>query len=104
MPRTTIALLLDYAAGEYQQELGQAVESAALERGLNLLMVIGGALGSPRSNELALNRVYDWISSNSVEGVILPGVISTQCDTAQLLALRDRLRPLPLCTIGAMIP
>ena len=104
MPRPAIALFLDRPHGEYQEQLQQAVERAAFEHGLNLLTVVGRGLDAPRRGEAALNQVYDLISRESVVGVILAGAVATQCSAERLLALRDRLLPLPLCSIGAGIP
>ena len=103
MQRRTLALLLDHPIGEYQDELRVAVERAALANDLNLLTVIGRALSAPRPGEQALNTIYDRISAPSVAGVIISGVVGTQCTEARLLALRDRLSPLPLCSIGVRI-
>ncbi len=103
MVRRTLALLLDHPIGEYQDAIQQAVEKAALEHDANLLTVIGRALDAPRPGEAALNRIYDLLSARSVAGVIIAGVVGTQCSEERLLALRDRLAPLPLCSIGVRI-
>ncbi len=104
MRRQAIALLLDHPIGEYQEELSQAVERAAFARDLNLFTVIGRALDAPRRTEASLNPVYDLVSSESVVGVIVAGVVATQCLPERLRSLRDELRPLALCSIGARIP
>ena len=75
MKRRTLALLLDHPIGEYQDQLRQAVERAARAHDLNLLTVIGRTLDSPRLGERALNRIYDLVTTRSVSGVIIAGVI-----------------------------
>jgi sigma-B regulation protein RsbU (phosphoserine phosphatase) len=104
MTRRTLALLLDHPIGEYQDELRESVERAALAADANLLIVIGRALDAPRPGELALNRIYGQLSARSVSGVIISGVVGTQCAEQRLLDLRDHFAPLPMCSIGVRIP
>lgn len=104
MERRTLALLLDHPIGEYQDELRQAVERAARAQDLNVLTVIGRTLDSPRPAERTLNRIYDFVTPRRVSGVIIAGVVGTQCSEQRLIALRDRLAPLPMCSIGVRIP
>ncbi|MGC4092571.1 MAG: substrate-binding domain-containing protein [Polyangiaceae bacterium] len=104
MPRPTLALLLDHPIGEYQEELHVAVERAALERGVHLLTLIGRALEPPHAKEAALNRIYELIDRRRVAGVVIAGVIGTQCGEEPLFRLAQRLAPIPLCSVGVRIP
>ncbi|MFZ5893201.1 MAG: SpoIIE family protein phosphatase [Myxococcota bacterium] len=104
MRRPTLALFLDHPIGEYQEELHAAVERAALERGAELLTIIGRALESPRAKEAAQNQIYDLVDSRRVAGAIIAGVIATQCSEGALVRLSERLAPMPLCSIGVRIP
>ena len=104
MRRPAIALFLDHPIGEYQEEIRQVVERAATERGLNVYTVIGRALDAPRRSEAAMNAVYELVTARSVVGVILAGVVANRSTPEHLVTLRDRLRPLALCAIGAEIP
>jgi len=104
MERRTLALLLDHPIGEYQDELRLAVERAGRAHGVNILTLIGRTLDAPRPGERALNRIYDFVTPRRVSAVIIAGVVGTQCTPERLLALRDQLSPLPLCSIGVRIP
>lgn len=102
-PRT-FALFLDYAIGEYQEELRAGVELAARACGAELLTVCGRAIDAQPAREGALNRVYELMDSRRVTAGIIAGAIGTRCSGDALERLAARLAPMPLCSIGVRIP
>src|SRR3954471_11693597 len=66
-----IALLVNYLDRAYQNSFRQALESAARARGGGLLVAVGRGLEHDLPHERALNRVYRWLGTECVDGVVL---------------------------------
>lgn len=99
--RKRIAVITDTLFEAYQNELRKAFERAAQRDGFDLIIVIGRALGHADAAERAQNAVYDWLTPESVDGVVL---LSSTLINFQgldpLRALIQRLGPLPKVSVG----
>lgn len=99
-----IALLVNYLDRAYQIQFRRAFENAARSREIDLLVGVGRELGHS-GHESALNRVYDWISPQSVDAVVvMAAVISNFTGKEGVQRLCHALAPLPCCSIGLLIP
>jgi DNA-binding LacI/PurR family transcriptional regulator/serine phosphatase RsbU (regulator of sigma subunit) len=100
-----IALLINYLDRAYQIQFRKAFENAAQARGVHLFVGVGRELDHVTGHERALNRVYDWISSESVDGVVvMAGLISNFTGKEGVQRLCQALAPLPCCSIGMLLP
>jgi DNA-binding LacI/PurR family transcriptional regulator/serine phosphatase RsbU (regulator of sigma subunit) len=103
--RRRIALLLNDLSTAYQARFLAAIEKAMVERDLNLISVLGRELRHPAEHERAQNVLFDWLSPESIDGVImLSGAMANYCGTEGLVELVSRLKPLPACSIGLALP
>ena len=103
-PRPRIAFVTDTLFGAYQSELRKAFERAALSRGFDLLVIIGRGLGHADPAERAQNLVYEWLTTESLDGaVLLSGTLVNFAGTGPLEGLVARLGALPKVSIGAAL-
>lgn len=85
----------------YQIDLRQAFERVALREGFDLVVVMGRCPGDPDPVERVQNVLYDWITPQSVDGVVLlSGVLVNFLGTAAVDALIARLGSVPKVSIG----
>jgi DNA-binding LacI/PurR family transcriptional regulator/serine phosphatase RsbU (regulator of sigma subunit) len=100
--RKRIAFLSNDLSNAYQASFRAAVERAARQNDLSLVVAIGREVGHPDPHERAQNVVYtDWLGPASVDGVIiLAAATSNFCGKEGLEALCERFAPLPACSIG----
>src|SRR5262245_31213688 len=102
--RKTIALLLDYLAGDYQTGLFDGVSALAAQRDVNVLTVIGRSLGAPRPADSAQNDVYELLGEECVDGVVVgAGSIGIYAGIERLNALCRNYAPLPVVSVGACL-
>jgi len=76
------------------------VERAALSRNVDLLVVMGQCVGARLASEGAQNRIYELLSPECVDGVIVSATLGHYCGPEGLLALCRSYAPLPVCSIG----
>jgi PAS domain S-box-containing protein len=69
--RPTIGLLLDWPGTPYQMKLWSGVADFAREADVNLICFIGGAINSPYTYEQHRNKLYDLISKDRVDGLVI---------------------------------
>jgi DNA-binding LacI/PurR family transcriptional regulator len=85
----------------YQIDLRRAFERVALQEGFDLVVVMGRCPGDPNPVERVQNVLYDWITPQSVDGVVLlSGVLVNFLGTTAVEALVRRLGSLPKVSIG----
>ncbi len=100
-PRKTIALLADGYSSEYAIQVRNAVAREAQRRDVNLLSFAGVRLGAPSPIEATQNRLYDWVSTRRVDGIVLvSSTLGHYCGAPGLEALCRRYAPMPMCSIG----
>jgi sigma-B regulation protein RsbU (phosphoserine phosphatase) len=103
--RRRIALLLNDLSSVYQARFLSAIEKAAARYDFNLLTVLGRELDNPAVQERAQNVLYEWLSPQSIDGVIvLSAAMANHCGTEGLVELCRKLEPLPACSIGLSLP
>lgn len=104
-PRHRLAFVTDGLFGPYQSELRRAFERAALQRGYDVLAVIGRGLGHPDPAERAQNVIYEWLSPDAIDGAaLLSSTLMNFVGSAALEGLIARLGRVPKVSIGAKLP
>jgi PAS domain S-box-containing protein len=99
--RPTIGLLIDDSGDPIARDLWAGAENAATERDANLLCVVGGALRSPAAFAALANVVYDLVSADNVDGLVVwAGGLGRFVGPEELAAFCTRYRPLPLVAAG----
>jgi DNA-binding LacI/PurR family transcriptional regulator/signal transduction histidine kinase/ActR/RegA family two-component response regulator len=96
---------IDRTSGGYESELRAGFEARCRNHDLNLLVVAGLAPDDPRPEYAAHNGIYDLVGPASVDGVILvsPG-LAVHGGLATVTALCEQYRPLPVCSLGMLVP
>lgn len=103
--RARIALLVNFLDSAYQMSLRAAIGRVAVRRGIDLWVAIGRELEHQDRGERALNAVYDWLTPQSVDGVIvIAGALSNFVGTAGVAALCRDLAPVKTSSIGLSLP
>jgi DNA-binding LacI/PurR family transcriptional regulator/signal transduction histidine kinase len=103
-PGWTIGLLTTGFAEGLEKELFEGVAQAAEELGANLTLVAGGRLGSPHGHEASANILYDLVTRERIDGILIrAGAIGifSGLDPMKELCLRFGV---PVVTIGASLP
>jgi DNA-binding LacI/PurR family transcriptional regulator/signal transduction histidine kinase len=100
----TVGLLVDELEDDYQNAILQGVTDAAREKGANLLCFTGGVLKRSRRAFTERNAVYDLVSPESVDGLlIMAGALGNTIGMVELSRYCERFRPLPTCSIAVAV-
>ena len=76
--RPTIGLLINRFEGAYQSTLARGAEAGAEERNANLLIFVGGSLGSADITEESDSIVFELARSQKLDGLIFSaGILAT---------------------------
>ncbi len=103
--RRTVAVLVDYLGGDYQAGIMRGAKTAAEERDVNIVAVVGRPLLAPFPGDRAQNDIYNRVHDETFDGVIVgSGCVGTYAGPEQLAELCERFAPLPLCSIGVRLP
>ncbi len=99
-----VALLLDRIDEPYQSELFEALRSAALERGLSLVCLLGGPprardeSGDPRA------RIFELALCADLAGAVIAAKnLSSRSARTSLASMAELLSPAPTVSLGAML-
>jgi PAS domain S-box-containing protein len=100
--RTTIGLLCDNLTSDFAAQLLLGVADATKAHSSNLLCFPGGALRDPNGLRMQSNVLYDLVSQENIDGLlVMSNFLGTYVNRAELLdRLFDRYRPLPIISIG----
>src|SRR6186713_649132 len=102
--RPRIALLFDTLSSEYAVQLRRAVERSAAARNVDLMVVMGQCVGARLSSQGAQNRIYELLSPDCVDGVIVvSATLGHYSGPEGLLALCRSYAPLPVCSLGVAL-
>jgi DNA-binding LacI/PurR family transcriptional regulator/GAF domain-containing protein len=102
--RPTIALITDQIVYEYQAGIWSGVIATARERDANLICFVGGRLHSSTGFEGQGNVVYDLVSAESVDGlVIMTGAVGSQVAPEETRAFCEGYRSLPMVSVGLVL-
>jgi DNA-binding LacI/PurR family transcriptional regulator/GAF domain-containing protein len=99
--RPTIALIADDIVYEYQAGIWSGVIAAARERDVNLICFAGKRLHSIAGFEAQGNVVYDLVSAERVDGlVILTAALGSRVGLEGIRAFCESYRALPMVSVG----
>ena len=99
--RPTIGFLVDWAGGRYQSQVWPGAVAAAEERDANLIMFSGRSLRAPHGYLIQSNAVYDAISTENIDGmVVLSGTIFNYVTQDEFRLFISRFYPLPVVSIS----
>jgi hypothetical protein len=80
-PRTAIALFITESYGTfYQTSIFSGVVDAVRKLDLNLIIVCGSELNTPRLNFRNANTLYRWVGNENVAGVVITGTLFNYVD------------------------
>lgn len=103
-PRPRIALLFDSLSSEYAVQLRRAVERSAASRNVDVMVVMGQCIGAKPASQGVQNRVYELLSPECVDGVIVvSGTLGHYSGPEGLLALCRSYAPLAVCSLGVAL-
>src|SRR5512145_1137135 len=104
----TIAVLSDYISSiieSYEGRLRQTLHSQSKRHGVNLLLVYGRALNDVNPMNAAHNSIFDFVSEQSVDGIIvLSSLLSGICGVEKLATFLRRFAHMPVCSFGVTVP
>jgi signal transduction histidine kinase/DNA-binding LacI/PurR family transcriptional regulator/DNA-binding response OmpR family regulator/HPt (histidine-containing phosphotransfer) domain-containing protein len=99
--RTAIALFITESYGTfYQASIFSGAVDAAKKLDLNLIIVCGSELNTPRLNFRNANTLYRWIGNENVAGVIITGTLFNYVDKDYQEKFCESLKPLPVRILG----
>jgi DNA-binding LacI/PurR family transcriptional regulator/signal transduction histidine kinase/CheY-like chemotaxis protein len=106
--RLRIAAILDQLnlfSGGYEAQLRDALHARCVESGHHLLLLYGGPLEAPQPVAAADNTLYDLLSADSVDGiVVVSSLLSTYCGPAGVGRLLERYPGARRCSVGIELP
>ena len=106
-PRTIAFVVdqLDQIEGGYETEIREGVLRECGAQRVRLLIVAGRGLDHQSPIDRVHNRVYDLLSPDSVDGVIvLSATLSRSGGVPAIAHFIGTLAPLPVCSIGVAVP
>ncbi len=102
--RPIIGLFDDVLSGDYAIDVLRGAADAAEARDADLICFPGGVLGAPFGFEAQHNVLYDLVSTESVDSLLVAsGLLGTYAGYPKLVAFCDRYRSLPMISIGLMM-
>jgi sigma-B regulation protein RsbU (phosphoserine phosphatase) len=101
-PEVRIGLLVESLSDRYWQEIVLAVDAAARQRGVRLLVFIGGTLDAPELAARQANRCYQLPSAACLDGLIV-APLGLSAGPARLAQYFQRYRPLPLVALSLVL-
>jgi DNA-binding LacI/PurR family transcriptional regulator/signal transduction histidine kinase/ActR/RegA family two-component response regulator len=100
--RPTIGLFIDRASDQgYLTELRSGVTAFGRERGVNVITISGEELHSPYGFEAQRNALYELMTAENIDGLVISGSIGFNAGLEEFQAFCERYRPLPMVTIMA---
>lgn len=99
--RLTIGMVVDWIDDQYQLDLLYGITDLAKEKDINLLCFEGGEIHPKNEFEAIRNKVYNLISPENVDGlIVLSNVIGPLLDSKSLIQLCKNPQLLPVVLIG----
>lgn len=103
--RTSIALLVNSLDSAYQTSIKNSVARVAARRGIQLWVVLGRELEHEDEGERTHNVIYDWISTQSVDGaIVIAGAMANFVGSEGIRQLCLDLAPIHTCSIALALP
>ena len=99
--RPTIGLLTEVGLTPYNNFLWAGFADAASKLDVNLIGYVGGVLNSSQYGyDPQRNILYDLVSSERVDGLLIAGILGNFVTTEEFTSFIDRYRPLPMVGIS----
>ena len=99
--RPTIGMLVDWSEEQYQLNIIHGVADFARERDLNFLCFEGGGIGAPFEYESRRNMVYDLVTKEIIDGlIILSPTIGHYVDYPSIIEFCKRFSTVPVVSIA----
>ncbi|MFW6287536.1 MAG: diguanylate cyclase [bacterium] len=102
--RLTIGVLINNLEGRYQDQVRQGIVNAAKNLNVNLLFFVGKSYDSPIEGESQYNIVYDLVSSDKLDGILISSTLAPYSNNKRFREICSRFKPLPMVTIGVKFP
>jgi PAS domain S-box-containing protein len=102
--RPTIGVLISHQIHKNDYSMWQGVVDVAKKRDVNVVCFVGLFLGSPYGFEAQANVIYDLVSAEQLDGlVIMAGAITQFVPPEEKQAFIERFRPLPIVTLESEV-
>jgi PAS domain S-box-containing protein len=99
--RPTIGLLMTRFEREFHRASWSGIADAALERDVNLICFDGGILRTPEGFAAQGNVLYDLVSSETIDGLIIwSSILDWAVESEEMEAFCKGFRPLPVVSVG----
>ena len=100
-----IALLVESLDDEYEAGVLRGAYDRIKQTDSTLIAFAGGVIGAPEVDRRARNAVFDLVRPGTVDGVVLlASAVGNALGPGGLAGWLERLRPLPICSIGVAVP
>ncbi len=104
-PRKRVVLLVNDVFSAYQATYRASIERVARRRDIAVLVMMGRELMHEDPSERVQNTIYDWVSPEIADGVLLlSGTLANFTGLEGMTALCARMGSLPIVSIGLAIP
>jgi PAS domain S-box-containing protein len=102
--RPTIGVLISHQTHKNDYSMWQGVVGAARKRDVNVICFVGLWLQSPYGFEAQANVIYDLVSAQRLDGlVVMAGAITQFVPPEEKKAFIERFRPLPIVTLESEV-
>jgi HD-GYP domain-containing protein (c-di-GMP phosphodiesterase class II)/DNA-binding LacI/PurR family transcriptional regulator len=103
-PRKTIGMLTDWLYDQYQFDLLYGINDLAMERDVNLLCFEGGRINATTEYEARGNIVYDLVSRDNVNGLVILDSIGNLVSFKSIVEFCKHYQPIPMVMVGHKLP
>ncbi len=102
--RLTIGILVDLLEDRYQNTVLRGIADAAAEQDVNLICFAGGGLNSPERFGRQRNKIFDLVSAESVDALLLmSGTLGNYIGPAEMTRFCERFDAVPICSIAVAL-
>ena len=102
--RLSIGLLVDWIENQYQLNVIDGVEDYLKDRDINLFCFEGGSLNPPYTFELHKNQLYNLVSNESIDGlIVLSASIGHYVDQSTVTRFCKQYFPIPLISVSVKL-
>jgi HD-GYP domain-containing protein (c-di-GMP phosphodiesterase class II)/DNA-binding LacI/PurR family transcriptional regulator len=103
--RLTIGMITDWVGDQYQLDILLGASDFARQKDVNFLCFEGGGIDARNEYESRRNKVYDLISAENVDGlIILSGSIANFASMESIIKFCEQYRPMPMVLVDLTIP
>ncbi|MBN1411226.1 MAG: substrate-binding domain-containing protein [Spirochaetales bacterium] len=101
LKQSRIGILIDTLDSDYQTAISNSILSAGTHLGINLLFFIGGRLKSPDEYEAQRNNLYNFVTQNNCDGLIIVApCLKTFLNDKEFVEFIKRFSNIPMVAIG----